>query len=76
MLRSTLRLLPTTRRFAAALSTTSAAAPVDTPAQIKRRFLQRLEKEQDAALLGGGQKRIDNQHKKGKLTATRNKAVG
>jgi len=69
MLRSTLRLLPTTRHFAAAFSTTSAAAPVDTPAQIKRRFLERLEKEQDAALLGGGQKRIDNQHKKGKLTA-------
>src|ERR1044071_9723046 len=31
--------------------------------------LQMLEKKRDAARLGGGQKRIDAQHAKGKLTA-------
>lgn len=31
--------------------------------------LQRIEKKQEEALIGGGQKRIDNQHRKGKLTA-------
>ena len=31
--------------------------------------LERLEKKKQEALLGGGQKRIDAQHKKGKLTA-------
>ncbi|MDR2164756.1 MAG: acyl-CoA carboxylase subunit beta [Zoogloeaceae bacterium] len=32
-------------------------------------IIHRLEKKREAASLGGGQKRIDNQHKKGKLTA-------
>jgi propionyl-CoA carboxylase beta chain len=36
---------------------------------LKRAFKQRLEKAREDALLGGGQKRIDTQHKKGKLTA-------
>ncbi|XP_074633120.1 propionyl-CoA carboxylase beta chain, mitochondrial-like isoform X2 [Acropora palmata] len=31
--------------------------------------LQRIEKKREEALIGGGQKRIDNQHRKGKLTA-------
>ena len=46
------------RRFS-----TAATATVDTPAQIKHRFLKRLDQERDASLLGGGQQRIDNQHK-------------
>ncbi|MDR1890215.1 MAG: acyl-CoA carboxylase subunit beta [Zoogloeaceae bacterium] len=32
-------------------------------------IIRRLEEKREAASLGGGQKRIDNQHKKGKLTA-------
>ena len=31
--------------------------------------LERLEKKRSEALLGGGQRRIDTQHEKGKLTA-------
>ena len=32
-------------------------------------ILEQLEKKRELARLGGGQKRIDAQHKKGKLTA-------
>jgi acetyl-CoA carboxylase carboxyltransferase component len=32
-------------------------------------IIHQLEKKREAARLGGGQKRIDSQHKKGKLTA-------
>ena len=32
-------------------------------------ILDQLEKKREAARMGGGQKRIDSQHKKGKLTA-------
>ena len=38
-------------------------------AQQTLRVKQRIEATRAAALLGGGQKRIDSQHKKGKLTA-------
>lgn len=40
-----------------------------TSVTLKTAFRTRLEEAQDEALLGGGQKRIDAQHKKGKLTA-------
>lgn len=39
------------------------------PSIIKSKFKDRLEKERQAALMGGGQKRIDRQHSKGSLTA-------
>ena len=55
-------------RFSPSLST-AASSVSDTPAQIKQRFLKKLELERYASLLGGGHNRIDNQHKKGKLTA-------
>ena len=38
-------------------------------ADSRQKKFERLEKANDEALLGGGQKRIDAQHKKGKLTA-------
>ena len=38
-------------------------------AQQTLKVKQRIEATRAAALLGGGQKRIDSQHKKGKLTA-------
>ena len=34
-----------------------------------KEILEQLEKKREAARLGGGQRRIDAQHKKGKLTA-------
>lgn len=40
-----------------------------TVVAIKTAFRARLEKAREAALLGGGQKRIDTQHQRGKLTA-------
>ena len=43
---------------------------VATPAQVKEAaFGKTLEEENRLAELGGGEKRIENQHKKGKLTA-------
>ena len=42
---------------------------VATPAQVKAAFGKTLEEENRLAELGGGEKRIENQHKKGKLTA-------
>lgn len=50
-----------------ALVATSAAPP--TPAEVQANFLRVLESRRNAALLGGGQARIDKQHAKGKLTA-------
>eukprot|EP01134_Creolimax_fragrantissima_P008541 CFRG8541T1 len=44
----------------------TAAVNTDTPAMIVRK---NLAKKREQAMLGGGQKRIDTQHKKGKLTA-------
>ena len=40
-----------------------------TPSEIKANFAKTLEEENRLADLGGGEKRIENQHKKGKLTA-------
>lgn len=40
-----------------------------TPFTLKTVFRSRLEHAKDDALLGGGKKRIDAQHQKGKLTA-------
>ena len=40
-----------------------------TPSAIKATFAKTLEEENRLANLGGGEKRIENQHKKGKLTA-------
>jgi len=40
-----------------------------TVVAIKTAFRERLEKARAAALLGGGEKRIETQHKRGKLTA-------
>ena len=42
---------------------------VSLSTQMKSAFLKSLEEEKQAALLGGGERRIENQHKKGKLTA-------
>jgi propionyl-CoA carboxylase beta chain len=44
---------------------------VDKPSivQLKTIFRKRLEESKESALLGGGQVRIDKQHKGGKLTA-------
>lgn len=39
------------------------------PSVMKLKFQERLEKEREQALMGGGQKRIDKQHAKGSLTA-------
>jgi propionyl-CoA carboxylase beta chain len=39
------------------------------PSQIKQKFAEALKEENRLAELGGGEKRIENQHKKGKLTA-------
>ncbi len=58
--------------FSASASPSSPAdadAAPDTPAQIKQRFLRRLADENARADLGGGQHRVDAQHRKGKLTA-------
>ena len=46
-----------------------ATAPVIDAAQMKLAFRDRLKAEQEKALIGGGQKRIDKQHAKGSLTA-------
>lgn len=40
-----------------------------TAVGLKQNFRKRLEEAREEALLGGGQKRIDQQHAKGKLTA-------
>ena len=40
-----------------------------TPTEIKQQFLQHLSLERERAHLGGGIKRINKQHKQGKLTA-------
>ena len=40
-----------------------------TPSEIKATFAKTLEEENRLANFGGGEKRIENQHKKGKLTA-------
>ena len=40
-----------------------------TAVSLKNAFRERLQDARDAALLGGGQKRIDTQHSRGKLTA-------
>jgi propionyl-CoA carboxylase beta chain len=50
-----------------ARSLASSSGP--TPTQIKTAFMKDLEEEKQAALLGGGERRVENQHKKGKLTA-------
>jgi propionyl-CoA carboxylase beta chain len=42
---------------------------VQTPTQIRAAFLETLKQEKEKALLGGGEARIENQHKKGKLAA-------
>jgi hypothetical protein len=39
------------------------------PSVLKLKFKERLAEERKAALMGGGQKRIDKQHQKGSLTA-------
>jgi methionine-rich copper-binding protein CopC len=39
------------------------------PAMIKLKFKERLAKEREQALLGGGQERMDRQHSRGSLTA-------
>lgn len=39
------------------------------PSVIKAGFREKLAKEREAAVLGGGQKRIDRQHARGSLTA-------
>ena len=54
---------PLTPPYSRVLST------VATPAQVKAAFGKTLEEENRLAELGGGEKRIENQHKKGKLTA-------
>jgi propionyl-CoA carboxylase beta chain len=57
-------------RFAFSSASASRSPDVaDTPAQIKRRFRERLGQERENALLGGGERRIAAQHAKGKLTA-------
>lgn len=40
-----------------------------TVVALKNAFRERLDKARESALLGGGQKRIDTQHQRGKLTA-------
>ena len=40
-----------------------------TTRNVMQEIIQRLEEMREQARMGGGQKRIDNQHKKGKLTA-------
>lgn len=40
-----------------------------TAVSLKNAFRDRLKEARETALLGGGQKRIDTQHKRGKLTA-------
>ena len=58
-------------RFAFSSASASRSPDVaDTPAQIKRRFRERLGQERENALLGGGERRIAAQHAKGKLTAS------
>jgi propionyl-CoA carboxylase beta chain len=55
---------------AADSSAAAAAAPAaPTPAEIYAKFLGRLDKSREQALLGGGAARIAKQHEKGKLTA-------
>ena len=40
-----------------------------TPTQIRAAFLETLKEQKELALVGGGEARIENQHKKGKLAA-------
>merc|ERR1719276_117170 len=40
-----------------------------SPLALKNKFRTRLSEAKEQSLIGGGQKRIDTQHKKGKLTA-------
>lgn len=53
----------------AAAAATKPIAEPPTPAEIYKKFEARLEEVRKAALLGGGVKRIQTQHSKGKLTA-------
>ncbi len=48
-------------------SSSPASSPADVPLSIRVR--DRIRATSDRALLGGGQKRIEAQHRKGKLTA-------
>lgn len=60
-------LMPTNRYFASAVLSED---NLDLhPSIMKEKFKERLGKEREQALLGGGQKRIDKQHAKGSLTA-------
>jgi len=60
----------TTRSARLQLSTTSTLSfDASSPLDLKNKFRTRLAEAKEKALLGGGQKRIDTQHRKGKLTA-------
>jgi len=50
-------------------SSSQSAAASTSAVALKRAFKDRLDKARADALMGGGQKRIDTQHRKGKLTA-------
>eukprot|EP00937_MAST-01D_sp_MAST-1D-sp2_P005583 g5583.t1 len=69
VLRSPLAPLAPLARAASSAATDGGDAAPLSPAQVKKAFQGKLADERAAALLGGGQKRIDAQHKKGKLTA-------
>lgn len=61
---------PTSRFFASAVPKEDPSQVFDQdPAIHKLRFKERLQKEREMALLGGGLKRISRQHERGSLTA-------
>ncbi|KAJ1432799.1 ClpP/crotonase-like domain-containing protein, partial [Ochromonadaceae sp. CCMP2298] len=68
MLRSVNRLARPTG-FMVARFSSSDVPTAATPTTLKNAFRERLQKAREAALLGGGAKRIETQHKRGKLTA-------
>mmetsp|Transcript_60022 Transcript_60022/g.123244 ORF Transcript_60022/g.123244 Transcript_60022/m.123244 type:complete len:560 (+) Transcript_60022:76-1755(+) len=57
--------------FFSSSTTTDSVLPENntSPVALKSAFRERLQSARESALMGGGQKRIDTQHKKGKLTA-------
>lgn len=67
MISSSIRRLSRGSILSSATKFSSTSAP--SIVQLKHAFRNRLAKANEAAELGGGQKRIDTQHKKGKLTA-------
>lgn len=64
-----MRMLGRRAAVAARMRTMTTAAEVPSVVVLKEAFRNRLSEAREQAMIGGGQTRIDKQHKQGKLTA-------